>query len=292
MHKLFYTFLLSTLLLSVSYGTEDSGMTPRLGIVLPIKQEAKQVVATQAFLWSPAAMVSEGSHIRMILLPDEAEDKGMYRQGRRTELKKAFMRPTHEDQLEFTKSTLKKKMEEQIANNVWENEGHFRAILERKDRDNMYLVYLPPGAADVEIERVDFPEGMFLVQQDDRIVVASVVNGSDADRFEVQAGMFLKEIDGVPLGNDLKKFGALYIEKKIANGENNTPITMVFETDAGVIKKVEFKPLASLQSDFWSQFPEANKNTGGIRKLEGQPKTPAPEPAEGEDKPKDLIFNK
>ncbi|MDR0532783.1 MAG: hypothetical protein LBH01_02400 [Verrucomicrobiales bacterium] len=208
----------------------QSPFEPSLGLAIPLKQGAEQVLVTQKFLLNNNVIIQPGDQIRVIFPRPEVNDRDVRMKNSKKNLESTFSRQpskigSHDD--EYTESAIYRAALDRSTKTVWKNEMVFRGYIDRMDLTNNILVFQHPGSEQLTVDLFSFPQDLFLGESNGKITVLAVRKESQSEKLGISAGATLSAMNGKPLAN-LEDFRSRYFNEKTSLEDQNKPMVMTF----------------------------------------------------------------
>ncbi len=186
-------------------------MTPDLALAIPLVVVVKDDVTVKfPILINESTEIKPGMVLRNIYvppMPDDSENLVLAHQG------------TQQDAYSRAPSGAATQMPSEVARaieherrTVWSVPIHFQLALAQLPTDAAHLIYSQTGDdLNLDDERFDFMDGLFLGSPSGGVTVLAVENGSKADTAGIKAGDQILSVNGRVVPNDLGAFPTVYI---------------------------------------------------------------------------------
>ncbi|MDR1304681.1 MAG: hypothetical protein LBK76_05605 [Verrucomicrobiales bacterium] len=226
-------FLLTASVTLTGQAQEDallSPFDPSLGLAMPLRQGDEQVLVTQKFLLNHNVIISAGDQLRVIFPRPEVIDRDVRMKNSRKNLENTFSRQPSKignPNEEQTQSAIYRAALDRATKTVWKHELFTRGYLDRMELTNNILVFQHPGAEQLTVDLLSFPQDLFLGETDGQIVVLAVRKGSQSQQLGIGAGATLTAMSGQPFAG-LEDFRDRYFDEKQHLIKQNQPLTMTF----------------------------------------------------------------
>lgn len=203
---------------SLSAETES----PKLGLVFPLEEKEGRVRITETCLINRNRIVAKGALLRVLFQLPRMEDTDVKRMEKKEKQKRAY---SVDRELKSIKvSPQQEALKQRALATTWTNSLPFRAMLNRTEFEEIYMVIEKEGQG-IEIESIDFPEGLLLVEKTSGVEVAWV----DAKQSAKEKGFRLKDrilsINGEPI-KVLRDFQRIYLAAKSKDAATRTLMTV------------------------------------------------------------------
>ena len=289
-YPLLMIFFLASGLLSQRGLQAQAVLKPSLGVSFPVKEDKTGLVLTSGVLINMNDLLPAGTVLHKLFPKPKKDDKDVktrkikvYDTGK-YQVKQRLAIENLENDLD--KSAMIKAVEDRAGGDAMTSELKFRAMLHRMNIEDYYLAYDLPGAKERRIGQFDYPEGLFLSEQNGKIIVLSVVDESLAQKIGVEPGSRITAMNGKDLLS-LDDFRARYFTekegKKAAGGTLSMSVVPPGQTEA---RELEFKVRRSLNNtdDIMSDFNSDTDKKGGsperVLPQTQKPPKPTPDPDE------------
>ncbi|MFH1067447.1 MAG: PDZ domain-containing protein [bacterium] len=242
----------------LSFLHAESNMDPPLGLVFPLEQKDERVALAQTILINKSCVAQAGAWARVMYLLPRPDDPDVKNSRKLAKYNPAYMRQSNESLLKKDDelTPMQRAAYERAIATIWKNPIAFRSALEQwGNKGDWRLVFQQPGSDELQAETVEFPEGMFLAEQDGRILVLSVEKDSPSAKNGIVAQTALLKINGRDLNGKLEEFVKIYNEEKQAKAKADRALnfTVVFPQSPEE-KTVTITLPRSLNTDFWSEI--------------------------------------
>jgi hypothetical protein len=188
-------------------------MTPDLALAIPLVVVVKHDVTVKfPILINEATEIKPGMVLRNIYIPptqDDSENLILAHQGTTAD---AYSRgASTNDNAPKMPPEIARALEHE-RRTVWEIPIKFQIALEQLPTDIAHLIYSQTGdELNLDDERFDFMDGLFLGSPSGGVTVLAVENGSTSDKAGIKAGDQILSVNGRPVPEDLGVFPNVYI---------------------------------------------------------------------------------
>lgn len=194
----------------------------KLGAVFPLEEKEGRVRVAQTCLINRNRIVEKGALLRVLFQLPRMEDADVKRAERKEKQKRAY---SADRELKSIKvSPQQEALKQRALATTWTNSLLFRAMLNRTEFEEIYMV-IEKERQGIEIESIDFPEGLLLVEKTSGVEVAWV----DAKQSAKEKGFRMKDrilsINGEPI-KTLHDFQRVYLAAKSRDPLTRTLMTV------------------------------------------------------------------
>jgi hypothetical protein len=210
-------------------------MTPDLALAIPLVVVVKHDVTLKfPILINEVTEIKPGMVLRNIYVPptpDDSENLAMAHQGT---LQDAYSRaPSSNDNAPKMPPEIARALEHE-RRTVWEVPVNFQIALAQMPTDAAHLIYSRTGNdLNLDDERFDFMDGLFLGSPSGGVTVLAVENGSHSDKAGIKAGDQILSVNGRPAPEDLGAFPSVYIAARKEAEESHATSFPVVVRSAG-----------------------------------------------------------
>jgi hypothetical protein len=212
-------------------------MTPDLALAIPLVEVKHDVMLKFPILINANTVVKPGMVLRNIYIPPTNDDSENLVLAHAGTMADAYSRPTSGSS---SQSQMPPEIARQIEHQrrvVWDEPIYFQIALEQLPTDIAHLIYSQTGdELNLDDQRFDFFDGLFLGSPAGVVTVLAVENGSKADKAGIKAGDQLLSVNGRVLPGDLAAFPETYVAaRKDAEGihASSFPVVVRSTGEAG-----------------------------------------------------------
>jgi hypothetical protein len=203
-------------------------MTPDLALAIPLVELKHDVTLKFPVLINATTVVKPGMVLRNIYIPptnDDSENLAIAHAGTMAD---AYSRPASNNNQSPMPLEIARQIEHQ-RRIVWDEPIYFQIALEQLPTDIAHLIYSQTGdELNLDDQRFDFFDGLFLGAPAGVVTVLAVENGSKADKAGIKAGDQLLSVNGRVVPGDLAAFPEVYVAaRKDAEGIRATSFPVV-----------------------------------------------------------------
>ncbi len=194
-------------------------MTPDLALAVPFVEVKHDVMLKFPILINATTVVKPGMVLRNIYIPPTNDDSENLAVAHAGTMADAYSRPTSSNGQPQMPAEIMRQIEHQ-RRIVWDEPIYFQIALEQLPTDIAHLIYSQTGdELNLDDQRFDFFDGLFLGSPGGVVTVLAVENGSKADKAGIKAGDQLLSVNGRVLSGDLAAFPETYVAaRKDAEG--------------------------------------------------------------------------
>ena len=191
---------------------EPVHMRPEFPLIFPLAQNGRDVSVKFPVLINPATVLRPGMVLRTIyILSVETDGSSDLVLAHKGTMEEAYSRAP-------AGSGDQPKLPPEVAHElegyrrtVWEVANNFVMAMAQYPTDTMHLIFSPTGKLqDLDDERFNFFDGMFVGLPNGRVTVLAVEKESKADNAGIKAGDEIVSVGGMATRNDLSTFAAAY----------------------------------------------------------------------------------
>jgi C-terminal processing protease CtpA/Prc len=275
MYKYFLTGAIGWLCLSSLLA--QTALEPSLGVAFPVKLENEKLVLTSPVLMNMNDLLPEGTILHKLFPKPRKDDKDVKNRKNKdfnTDKYAAVQRFAIENrEVDPNKTAVMKAIEDRAGGDGMVDEMKFRAMLHRMNIEEYYLAYDLPGSNERRLGQFEYPEGLFLGEQQGSVMVLAILNDSKAQKLGIEAGSRITALNGKPL-KSLKDFRDRYFtEKEQRKGQGKDLSMTVVSVGQTTPREVEFNVRRSLGNaeDMMSDLKgDMSKKTERTPTAEGQ----------------------
>jgi C-terminal processing protease CtpA/Prc len=264
----------------------ESALNPSLGVVFPVQVQEGKLVLRSTMLLNGDDVLPAGTVLHKLFPRPKQDDKDVksrkfknYNTDKYAAVQRAAIENREVDQ---DKSAVLKATMDRAGGEPMTDELKFRAMLHRMSIEEYYLAYDLAGQKDRRIGQFEFPEGLFLAEQNSRVLVLAVLPGSEADKLGILPGSWIQGLNGKPLASLVEFRDRYYKEKEEKKSRQEALVMKVSHPESGEVKDLEFQLKRSLGSaeDLMSDLSQAGKEVKQVKEtVTPTPKTTPPEEA-------------
>jgi len=242
---------------------QDDGpvkMTPELALAMPLLQKGRDITVKYPVFINRTAIVRPGMILRVIYQPPSGSDDSvnltMAHLGNMAQSYSRDNTPTGGDQSKPQMSPEYAHAIEAARREIWEVPVNFQMALAELPTDTLHLIYSRDGTnQNLDDERIDFYEGLFLGSPSGGVSVLAVETGSKADEAGFKAGDRIMAVGGRPMGPDPESFPPLWSTgREAAKEANAASFDFTVQSPSGATRTVHLPMPASFKSQLMDDF--------------------------------------
>ncbi len=212
-------------------------MTPDLALAIPLVMVKHDVTLKFPILINAATVIKPGMVLRNIYVPPVQDDSLNLAIAHEGTMEQAYSRaPSDSQEKQHLPPELARQIEHQ-RRIVWDVPINFQLALAQLPTDAIHLIYSQTGdELNLDDERFDFFDGLFVGSPSGGATVLAVENGSKSEKAGIKAGDQILSVGGRPIPGDLAAFPGIYIAaRKDAEDSHaaNFPVVVRSTGEAG-----------------------------------------------------------
>lgn len=234
----------------------ESDTNPNLGFVFPMEKRGEKVYLKHAVFLNPDCIVPANSFMRVMYLLPKAGDDELKKKRYKSKYNPALARQAHDAKSSEADELTPEQRDiyDRAMKTIWNEDISFRAAFERWDLQRSRFVFQRLGSEEIEVENIDFPEGMLLAEINGKITVLYVEKESLAGNHGIKPQMILLGVNDRPFEGKLDSFQKIYFEEKAKKQSGDRLLSLkVNLPNSSEEKIIPLKLPLSLNSDIWSQ---------------------------------------
>lgn len=200
--------------------SQDS--TSKLGLIFPLEEKNDRVYLKQTCLINRNTILNKGTLLRVMFQLPRVEDADVKRAERKEKQKRAYS--GDRELKSVVVSPQQEALKKRALATAWTNSLPFRALLNRTEFEEIYVV-IEKGEDELEIESVDLPEGILLVENSQGVEVSWVANQQSGAAKEFRVGDRILAVNGEPIKN-LRDFQQYYLSVKSSDPRKRALISV------------------------------------------------------------------
>lgn len=184
----------------------------KLGVIFPIEEKEGRVRVAQTCLINRDRILEKGALLRVLFQLPRMEDVDVKRAEKKEKQKQAY---SNYRELKSVKvSPQQEALKQRALATTWTNSLLFRAMLNRTEFEEIYVVIEKENG--IEIESIDLPEGLLLVEKTSGVEIAWVAEQQSGKEKGFRAKDRILSINGEPI-KSLHDFQRIYLAAKSSN---------------------------------------------------------------------------
>ncbi len=157
----------------------------KMGLFFPLEEKAGQITVSKTVWLNKNTVLEPGTKLSTLFTMPSLDDADVQAERKRIQSKRSL---SSERQLPVEKSNaLVEALRKRSEQPAWTTHIPFRAMLNRRDAGELYLVYYPPSG-DKRIEPVDLPEDMLWIEESGAVTIEWVDETGGGAKFGFQHG--------------------------------------------------------------------------------------------------------
>jgi hypothetical protein len=201
-------------------------MQPELALTIPVVHQGHIVTVKYPILINLATVVKPGMALRVLYIPPVQEDSENLVNAHMGTMAESFSRGSNEGSAPSIPPEIAHELERE-RRIEWDVPLNFQLALAQMPTDQLHLIYSTSGDnRNLDDERLNFFEGLFLGSPAGGATVLAVEKGSKAEAAGLKAGDQILKVGNYQVPADLAAFPALYVAtKQQAKDANATDFT-------------------------------------------------------------------